>query len=480
MARVTGPVKRRLVRGAGATAFGVAITLAVQLVAVPAFLHGFGLQLYAEWLLISAVPAYLIISDFGFATVAANEMAMRSAVGDRVGTIRIYRSVWVLMSGLGLVLAGALVASAMVWPPARLLPIRLMSQEEVVLTLALLAAYVVLHLQTGLVEAGFRCIGLFARGTALSAGLRGIDFLAVVGALFAGSGPVGVASAQLGSRACGVVALALLLRVHAPWLTFGVRGSDIGTARALLRPALAYLGFPLGIAFSLQGMVLVVGATIGPAAVVVLNASRTLTSAGRHLVNVVNHAVWPELTAALALSDLSLARRLHAVTVQLTMWMAIALGGVVVVAGPMIVDVWTGSSVSVSRTLLSLLVSVMILDSLWLASSVVLVSVNRHQAMALIFVVTSALAIGASIILVDALNLNGVPLALLLIDIVMLTYLSGATPALLGHSRARLLRELAVSLVFPRRAWRSHSEIERDGAAPDSLAVGVSASDRPV
>ena len=80
---IGGTVRGRLIRGFGATALGPVVTAIVQIVSVPLFLHVWGVKLYGEWLIMSAIPTYLALSDMRFATAACNDMTMRAIADDR-------------------------------------------------------------------------------------------------------------------------------------------------------------------------------------------------------------------------------------------------------------------------------------------------------------------------------------------------------------------------------------------------------------
>jgi predicted CoA-binding protein len=88
---VQAGLKAKLLRNLGANAYGQAITILIQLVSVPLYLHYWAKQLYGEWLILSAIPAYLALSDIGFASVTANDMTMRVANGDRHGTLEVFQ-----------------------------------------------------------------------------------------------------------------------------------------------------------------------------------------------------------------------------------------------------------------------------------------------------------------------------------------------------------------------------------------------------
>jgi hypothetical protein len=78
-------VARRLISSFGATILGPAVTVLVQLVNVPVMLRFWGPELYGEWLLLSAIPTYLLLTDMGFGNVAGSDMTIRVNAGDREG-----------------------------------------------------------------------------------------------------------------------------------------------------------------------------------------------------------------------------------------------------------------------------------------------------------------------------------------------------------------------------------------------------------
>src|SRR6266404_7530354 len=116
---MAGTVRGRLIRGFGATALGPVVTTIVQIVSVPVFLHFWGVKLYGEWLIISAIPTYLALSDVGFGSVAANDMTIRVAAGDRDGALETYQSTRALISVTSVLAGIALLSVIWLLPVAR-------------------------------------------------------------------------------------------------------------------------------------------------------------------------------------------------------------------------------------------------------------------------------------------------------------------------------------------------------------------------
>src|ERR1039457_6692198 len=63
-----------------------------QLASLPIFLSRWDLDLYGQWLMIVAMPAYLSISDVGLLTSAGNLMAMHQARRETAQVNRIFNS----------------------------------------------------------------------------------------------------------------------------------------------------------------------------------------------------------------------------------------------------------------------------------------------------------------------------------------------------------------------------------------------------
>ena len=111
------PLKKRLIKGLGAQGVGKVILALQRLIEVPLLLRFWGVQMYGEWLMLSALPIYIAIGDGGFTIAAVREMSMRSAAGDREGAVSIFQSIQALL----LLISGGLVLLSLIVVP--ILPI---------------------------------------------------------------------------------------------------------------------------------------------------------------------------------------------------------------------------------------------------------------------------------------------------------------------------------------------------------------------
>src|SRR5882762_4606042 len=219
---IAGTVRGRLIRGFGATALGPVVTAIVQIVGVPLFLHVWGAKLYGEWLIISAIPTYLALSDVGFATAACNDMTMRVAAGDRDGALETYQSTRVLMSITSLLAGITLLGIVWLLPLTRWLNLSSMAISESRIALSLLSIYALVALQAGLYIVGFRCDGNYAFGILVDNVIRLTEFIAAMIAVALSARPVAVAGVFLVARILGTIVKRRLMLRKSPWLRQGL------------------------------------------------------------------------------------------------------------------------------------------------------------------------------------------------------------------------------------------------------------------
>ena len=83
--------KQRIFAALAANGFGQLVTMGTQLLLTPLFFRQWGAALYGEWLILSAIPAYLALADLGVSSAAGNEMAMRAGAGNHAGAQQTFR-----------------------------------------------------------------------------------------------------------------------------------------------------------------------------------------------------------------------------------------------------------------------------------------------------------------------------------------------------------------------------------------------------
>ena len=409
----------RLLRGIGANTFQQVVVFIVQIVLVPVFATRWGLERYGIWLLLSSVPSYLSLSDFGFATAAASDMTMRVARGDQRGALVTFQSTWVLIGIVSAVLTTFFVAVVWFIPASNLPSDGAVSASEMRSTLVILGVFALVSMQGSIFHAGFQCAGRYARGISLSAVTSLVEGAAAVCVLTFGGSLRDLAASYLVCRTISLLLQSLVLGRTVPWLSFGYRHASWTEIRRLYRPAVAVMALPFAQAVFLQGTIVVIGVAASPAAVPAFTAVRTLTRTGVQFATMVNHAIMPEMASAVALEDVQLQARIIAITLQASALMVLPLACGILVLGRWFVGVWTHGAIEPSGALIAVMTFVMVLQGFWVPLSNLLLAANRHSAYSYVFLATSVFCTALSYATTLWLGPFGAGLALLCMDAVM-------------------------------------------------------------
>lgn len=437
-------ILRRVLNGLGANAYGQFVTVVVQLVGVPVLLYAWGSQLYGEWLILFAIPAFLVMSDLGFSQSAGNDMTARVGRGDRAGALTVFQSLLVLVCPI--TVAGLILSVGAIWhlPLRDWLRFEAMDAETVRWALSLLVAQMFVYLLNAVTYAGFRCTGDYALQVSLESTTRLLQFVGVWIVALAGGGPAAAAVAFFGVRALATPALAVLLVRRHQWLRFGIAHARRAELHRLFRPALANVAIPLAQALNIQGMVLVISAALGPLAVVVFTTLRTLTRLVLQLVLAVSHAAEPELAAAYGAGNRALMRSLFVHMLRGGLWLAVVAATGLALFGGFILDVWTHGKVAMDSVLFSLLLGSALASVLWYGALIMLRAANLHLRAASIYAVASGMAVGmAAVLLAWSGNVADTGVALLIMDTVMALYTLNVAARLLNRRPIASLLEAA-------------------------------------
>ncbi len=308
----TRVVGARLLRGIGANVYGQVVSLTIQFGSTPLLLSAWGSQTFGLWLMISAIPAYFALADVGFSAAAANDMTLAAARGARGQACETFQSLLAFHALVALTLiVGGDVGILLI--PDRFLPNAAgIGGNEIRLVWTLQTLQVAATLGCGALVGGFQASGRYPLGIVLANSARLGESLALtVGAVLL-HGFAGAATLMVAARLIGLIAMAVVLSLSAPWLPLGFRHARAANLRRLARPALAVAALPISFALSLQGFVLVIGATLSLEAVAMFSAVRTLTRATVQIAGILNHAIMPEVTRAFGAGDKPRVRPPHA------------------------------------------------------------------------------------------------------------------------------------------------------------------------
>ncbi|MDR3744724.1 MAG: lipopolysaccharide biosynthesis protein [Acidobacteriaceae bacterium] len=400
---------------------------AITFIQVPVFLHFWSMQLYGSWLVLNSIPNYLAFSNSGFGTVAGNDMTMLVAGGDREHALQVFQSCWWLIMTICTTITLLLCGTLYFLPAARLLKIGAISETDTKWIIFYLAVSILLAQLEMLLQSAYRSIGRYPYGAFVKSAMAVTAFTCTLLSVALGYGARTTALVYAVASIAGTLFLALLVKHDIPWIEFGWRHARFSEIRRITRPAIAFMGFPIGIALNMQGTLLAVSYALGPVSVVIFSTARTVSRGALQMVQMINSTFEPELTLSFGAGKIDLTRALHRRACQLALLVAAVVVGGVMVVGPSFLHHWTGGHVPPSRGLLNVLLLVVVIYALWSTSSTLLTSTNQHQKMAAVYLAATSLTCVACYFFARWKGLYGAAAALLLSELAMNCYVLPAS-----------------------------------------------------
>jgi O-antigen/teichoic acid export membrane protein len=394
----------------------------IQFIQIPVLFHFWTLQMNGEWMILTAIPSYLSFSNIGFGSVAGNDMTMLMARGEQDAALAVFQSCWWLIAVLLGISGAAMCVMLYSLPVAHLLHLTTIDDSDARWVLFWLGLAVLLGQLEQLLQSAYRCIARYSYGNMLKTGLSLLAFGVQLVPVFLGYGPRTTAKVFALANIVITVLFCFLARRDIPWIRYGWSHASFAELKRLARPAVAFIGFPLGNALNLQGTLMAVGYALGPVDVAIFGTARTVSRVALQVVQMVNNTVWPELSIAFGAGNMELVRLLHRRACQLALFISLSVVILVAILGPTFLHHWTEGKVPPSTGLVSLLLIVVVFYSLWSTSSTLVAAINKHERLAVVYTIATGLTVCLTYIAARRYGLYGAAGSLLLSEIIMDVY----------------------------------------------------------
>jgi hypothetical protein len=215
---------------------GQGISVISQLLIPPFFLSIFGLEVYGEWIALSASVNYLGTLSYGVQTYATNEMTILYNRGDEGGAKDIQASACRLLLLMALCFA-AVGLVVFVIPVGSLLKLRHESNLVAALTMYLLIIQFVVNMMFNLLTNSYMVVGKLHRGNYWASAQRLFSVLAVALALYLRATFPVLATIQLASLILFSLAILWDLGSVAPVLVPSLRYGSWKHVATILKPS---------------------------------------------------------------------------------------------------------------------------------------------------------------------------------------------------------------------------------------------------
>ncbi|MCA6218226.1 hypothetical protein KGA65_16960 [Ideonella sp. B7] len=361
----------RIAKGAGANAFGQATTIVIQIISVPIYLSCWSSEYYGEWLMLSALPWILSITDGGVVAVSANLMTMQVASGKIEEAQKTFSTA--ISFCLFTVATLFLISSLLTWA----IPIQT-NEQSTRITLQFLIICSLLTITSGLHEALMRSEGNYPSAVFRINLIRLSEWGSGILALHISPRMEVVAMGMAMGRA---LALAIWHRecVQKSKFKWAGRKISINEVKHLIRDAASFAAIPAGNLIALQGTLLLAGSIYGSATAALFSIYRTLARSLVQLCTIFSRSAWPEISKMAGQGEWGKLRETYK-TLSVSLGLASLFAGLFIyIFSENIISFWTRSSIGQDKKLLLATLTSAILTPAWQVGMVVLTATNNHR-----------------------------------------------------------------------------------------------------
>ncbi len=381
MKLLKSPIRKNI----GANLFGVSIQFINQIVLVPLFLYFWKVELYSDWIVISALSSFFTMTDMGLGSVTANKFVMSYSQNNTLQCRKLLTNNIVLIGIIALIALAGCTLFVGLFDIVEVLNLSELSRYSANYVFIALIALVFIGMLSMVWDAVYRADSLNYKAVFVSNIARFSECLIIIVSLcFQLSIELMVTLYLLPKAVACIYKYIYSRRIFC--CSFSFKYFDWQELRKILLPSISFMSFPVGNAIVLQGITLVVNQFFGSIVVVSFNTTRTMCNFLKTLLNTVQQSVWPEYTIAYAQNNVERMRMLHRKVFSITTLGALLISIALLLFGKYIYQIWTNGDVPFDYVLMSAFLLVLLLNNLWSSSSVSLMATNKHSRIGVMYV----------------------------------------------------------------------------------------------
>lgn len=414
---VNTPIKKNII----ANLFKILILFFEKIAIVPLYIKYWGIALYGDWLVITAITSFFVMSDMGLNNVSNNRFCMKYAEKNFSECNSLIINNIILIGSIGIISTIGMTIFVLNSNLQLILGLHAIDNSTAALILVILCIQVFLNMLGGVFDSIYNASHLASRATYIN------NFTKLAYAII-----------LLLCIVFNIELKHLIFCIIVPYIlgfTFKIIDSrkyyryklQLNSFNKklfikLITPSLSYLMFPMSNAISFQGYTLIVNYALGAPALVLFNTTRTLVNFIRTLVEAITHAIKPELAIAYGERNKVKLKRIYKKAIFVTLTLAALCCLFLLLFGNFIYRIWTDNSIAFNLTLMLSFMLVIILNTLQSSSSVVIHSTNNHQIVAIITLLSSTIGITIAYFIVPLQNLSLIALTIALPEFASVIY----------------------------------------------------------
>ena len=320
---------------------GQGIAVVMQLVIPPFFLRFYanGIEVYGEWIALSASVTYLETLNYGIQTYANNQTTILYSGGDVEGAKAIQASAFRLLLLVMLVFAVGGLCTLFV-PIASLLKLTHVSARNASITLYLLVLQVGVNILFSFLANSYMAVGLLHRGAHWGNALRLSSVLLLALAIWFRSSFAILAATQLAALIVFAALVFVDVRRTAPALLPSLRYGSWRQAREILKPSGHFGLISISVFLTWQVPVLLIQLVLGSAAAGLFSLVRVVFLMSRHILAIASGIIGQDITLLVGQGDWLQLRRLYDLSERVVLFLVPIVSVGTLLMCPILFTVW--------------------------------------------------------------------------------------------------------------------------------------------
>lgn len=416
--KINSPIRKNIL----ANLFGVGVNLCNQILLVPIFLHFWGTELYSDWIIISALSSFFMLSDVGINSVVQNRFAIKYSQNNTDECQELINCNLLIITIIFLIaLSGAIIFTLCI-DITKPLNLVLIQRSEASQIFLLLIVQVFVMMYMGVPTAILRAVQKNYQAVFIDQLSRlSCAIITLCCVIFKVKIVVMTALLCLPYIACLFAKIILAKSFFRVQINF--KNISYKVFKNIFYLGLGFLSFPLANAILLQGFTLVVNHFFGANSVVLYNTTRTMCNFIKTFLNTILASVWPEYSIAYGNKDVLRMKSLYYKAMKMSVVLALIISALLLTFGPIIYRFWTDNEVVFSYSLMCAFLIVLIINTLWNTGCVALLSTNNHTKFGIVDVTATILSLICAIIVAKLTHsLPAIVYSTLIIDLILTGY----------------------------------------------------------
>jgi O-antigen/teichoic acid export membrane protein len=427
-------IYKSIAKNYAANIAGMGIHFGEQIAMVPLFISLWGIDKYADWILITALSSFFTMTNVGLNTVTNNEFVIRYQRKEFDVCVRLLANAFFFVLIVGSLSISVSIVIGFTCGFQEILNTKVFSGTETSVSFILLLFNVFVKMYNAIYSGIFNAVSK----THLNIYIGNIIKLAEILLLFLGILlKYNIISILIIYCIPAVAGIGFNHFYTKRWFDASLKFSNFHahTFKTILKPSIAFMMMPLGFAVQNQGMVFVVNALLGAPILVAYTTTRTFVNFLRQFMNMLANAIWPEISVAYGKKNLSAIAKLYSRSFIITFVLSLFCIILLFVFGKPVYLIWTKYAISFESMFFYGMLIVLLVSCLWGITSTIPLATNNHGSFSVAFLVTQLAGVVMTYIALNIYsNLSIIPVMLFIEEVFLLWFVMKKVNQLLNSN----------------------------------------------